>query len=153
MKSDYPINAFIFGFETGSQTRPGFASAEMVFSAYLLVFWTIILITSSGFPFILYHRVRNELFFQFQIKDSLKIHFVYGKISIKQIGKETTEGGVGERSALFEIMCSAAALPILKTIFGFDGFLPGQIEAISAVIDGDDVVVRLPTNGGSQSAS
>ena len=45
-------------------------------------------------------------------------------------------------------MCSAAALQILKSTFGFDGFLPGQIEAISAVMDGEDVVVRLPTNGG-----
>ena len=54
----------------------------------------------------------------------------------------------GERSASFETMCSAAALQILKSIFGFDGFLPGQIEAISAVMDGEDVVVRLPTNGG-----
>ena len=38
---DCPINAFIFGLETGSHTLLGFASTDMIFSAYLLVFWAI----------------------------------------------------------------------------------------------------------------
>ena len=36
----------------------------------------------------------------------------------------------------------------LSTTFGLDAFRPGQQEAISRFIDGEDVVVILPTGGG-----
>ena len=35
----------------------------------------------------------------------------------------------------------------LSTTFGLDAFRPGQQEAISRFIDGEDVVVILPTGG------
>ncbi|WP_294541116.1 RecQ family ATP-dependent DNA helicase [uncultured Rhodoblastus sp.] len=42
----------------------------------------------------------------------------------------------------------AAARTILREKFGFDDFLPGQREAIEAVLDGEDVFVVWPTGGG-----
>ena len=41
-----------------------------------------------------------------------------------------------------------AARKILREIFGFDDFLPGQSEAVAAVLDGDDVFAIWPTGGG-----
>ncbi len=41
-----------------------------------------------------------------------------------------------------------AARKILREKFGFADFLPGQGEAIEAVLDGDDVFVLWPTGGG-----
>jgi ATP-dependent DNA helicase RecQ len=42
----------------------------------------------------------------------------------------------------------ALARKILREKFGFDDFLPGQREAIEAVLDGEDVFVVWPTGGG-----
>jgi ATP-dependent DNA helicase RecQ len=42
----------------------------------------------------------------------------------------------------------APAQKILREKFGFDDFLPGQREAIEAVLDGEDVFVLWPTGGG-----
>jgi ATP-dependent DNA helicase RecQ len=41
-----------------------------------------------------------------------------------------------------------AARKILAEKFGFDDFLPGQAEAIGALLDGEDVFVLWPTGGG-----
>jgi ATP-dependent DNA helicase RecQ len=41
-----------------------------------------------------------------------------------------------------------AARKILREIFGFDDFLPGQGEAVAAVLDGEDVFALWPTGGG-----
>lgn len=37
---------------------------------------------------------------------------------------------------------------VLREVFGFDGFRPGQQRAVQAFLDGHDVTVRLPTGGG-----
>src|SRR5215204_2215116 len=37
---------------------------------------------------------------------------------------------------------------VLKEIFGFDSFRPGQEEAIRAVLDGRDTLAVMPTGGG-----
>jgi ATP-dependent DNA helicase RecQ len=42
----------------------------------------------------------------------------------------------------------AAARKILREKFGFEDFLPGQREAIAALLDGDDVFAVWPTGGG-----
>ncbi len=39
-------------------------------------------------------------------------------------------------------------LKVLKEIFGFDSFKPGQEEAIRAVLDGRDTLAVMPTGGG-----
>src|SRR5919107_2050659 len=39
-------------------------------------------------------------------------------------------------------------LNVLKEIFGFDSFRPGQEEAIRAVLDGRDTLAVMPTGGG-----
>ncbi|MEM7508536.1 MAG: DNA helicase RecQ [Pseudomonadota bacterium] len=39
-------------------------------------------------------------------------------------------------------------LPILRDVFGFDGFRPGQEEIVEAVIAGRDVLAIMPTGGG-----
>jgi ATP-dependent DNA helicase RecQ len=39
-------------------------------------------------------------------------------------------------------------LKVLKEIFGFDSFLPGQEEAIRAVLEGRDTLAVMPTGGG-----
>jgi ATP-dependent DNA helicase RecQ len=41
-----------------------------------------------------------------------------------------------------------AARKILTEKFGFDDFLPGQAEAIAALLDGEDVFALWPTGGG-----
>jgi len=40
------------------------------------------------------------------------------------------------------------ALHILQTVFGYPAFRPPQDEIISALIDGDDALVLMPTGGG-----
>ena len=37
---------------------------------------------------------------------------------------------------------------VLKTVFGYEEFRAGQLEAIQAILNGDDCVVRMPTGGG-----
>ncbi len=37
---------------------------------------------------------------------------------------------------------------VLKEIFGFDSFRPGQEEAIRAVLEGRDTLAVMPTGGG-----
>ena len=37
---------------------------------------------------------------------------------------------------------------LLKDVFGFDSFRPGQEEIIQAVIDGQNVLAIMPTGGG-----
>src|ERR687890_675039 len=39
-------------------------------------------------------------------------------------------------------------LTVLKEIFGFDSFRPGQEEVIRAVLDGRDTLAVMPTGGG-----
>jgi ATP-dependent DNA helicase RecQ len=39
-------------------------------------------------------------------------------------------------------------LRVLKEIFGFDSFRPGQEEAIRAVLEGRDTLAVMPTGGG-----
>ncbi len=41
-----------------------------------------------------------------------------------------------------------AAQDILKSVFGFDAFRPGQEEIVSAILGGEDVLAILPTGGG-----
>jgi ATP-dependent DNA helicase RecQ len=38
--------------------------------------------------------------------------------------------------------------PVLKDVFGFDGFRPGQEEIVEAVIAGENVLAIMPTGGG-----
>lgn len=42
----------------------------------------------------------------------------------------------------------AEVLRRLKTVFGFDGFRPGQAEIVQAILDGRDVLAIMPTGGG-----
>lgn len=37
---------------------------------------------------------------------------------------------------------------VIENVFGFDGFRPGQREAVSAVLEGEDVLAVMPTSGG-----
>ena len=53
----------------------------------------------SCFPFILHHRVRNELF-SFQIKRSFRIHFVYGKISMERTRTRNNKRGRYRKQSL-----------------------------------------------------
>ena len=39
-------------------------------------------------------------------------------------------------------------LDILKSIFGYDSFRPGQLTAIEALASGKDIIVVIPTGGG-----
>ena len=39
-------------------------------------------------------------------------------------------------------------LNVLKEIFGFDSFRPGQEEVIRAVLEGRDTLAVMPTGGG-----
>ena len=39
-------------------------------------------------------------------------------------------------------------LTVLKEVFGFDSFRPGQEEVIRAVLDGRDTLAVMPTGGG-----
>lgn len=41
-----------------------------------------------------------------------------------------------------------SALPLLRDIFGFDGFRPGQEEIVNAVTAGENVLAIMPTGGG-----
>ena len=40
------------------------------------------------------------------------------------------------------------AIPLLRDIFGFDGFRPGQEEIVDAVTAGENVLAIMPTGGG-----
>ncbi|GGL80241.1 DNA helicase RecQ [Wenxinia marina] len=40
------------------------------------------------------------------------------------------------------------AVPLLREVFGFDGFRPGQDEVVEAVAGGRDVLAIMPTGGG-----
>ena len=40
------------------------------------------------------------------------------------------------------------ARAVLRSVFGFDGFRPGQEEIVSAVLDGEDVLAVMPTGSG-----
>ncbi len=40
------------------------------------------------------------------------------------------------------------AQPLLRTVFGFDGFRPGQAEIVEAVAEGAPVLAIMPTGGG-----
>ena len=44
-------------------------------------------------------------------------------------------------------ICEKATL-LLKSVFGFSEFRPGQLEAIRSVVHGNDTVVRLTTSAG-----
>ena len=37
---------------------------------------------------------------------------------------------------------------LLKSVFGFDGFRPGQAEIVEAILAGRDVLAIMPTGGG-----
>jgi len=41
-----------------------------------------------------------------------------------------------------------SAAPLLRQVFGFDGFRPGQEEIVDAVASGRDVLAIMPTGGG-----
>jgi ATP-dependent DNA helicase RecQ len=41
-----------------------------------------------------------------------------------------------------------SAVPLLRDIFGFDGFRPGQAEIVDAVAQGRNVLAIMPTGGG-----
>ena len=41
-----------------------------------------------------------------------------------------------------------AAAPLLKDVFGFDAFRPGQEEIVDAVCQGENVLAIMPTGGG-----
>ncbi|WP_415129609.1 DNA helicase RecQ [Paracoccus sp. (in: a-proteobacteria)] len=41
-----------------------------------------------------------------------------------------------------------SAAPLLRQVFGFDGFRPGQQEIVEAVASGRDVLAIMPTGGG-----
>lgn len=40
------------------------------------------------------------------------------------------------------------SLDILKSVFGFDGFRPGQTEIVEAILRGEEVLAIMPTGGG-----
>ncbi|HEC71331.1 MAG TPA: ATP-dependent DNA helicase RecQ, partial [Roseobacter sp.] len=42
----------------------------------------------------------------------------------------------------------AAATKLLRDVFGFDGFRPGQQEIVEAVTNGENVLAIMPTGGG-----
>lgn len=42
----------------------------------------------------------------------------------------------------------SGAAPLLKDVFGFDGFRPGQEEIVQAVTAGENVLAIMPTGGG-----
>ena len=42
----------------------------------------------------------------------------------------------------------SGAAPLLKDVFGFDGFRPGQEEIVEAVTAGENVLAIMPTGGG-----
>ena len=42
----------------------------------------------------------------------------------------------------------SGATPLLKDVFGFDGFRPGQEEIVEAVTAGENVLAIMPTGGG-----
>ena len=42
----------------------------------------------------------------------------------------------------------SSAAPLLKDVFGFDGFRPGQEEIVAAVTAGENVLAIMPTGGG-----
>ena len=43
---------------------------------------------------------------------------------------------------------ASAALQALRSVFGFDGFRPGQAEIVEAIVAGRDVLAIMPTGGG-----
>ena len=42
----------------------------------------------------------------------------------------------------------SGAATLLKNVFGFDGFRPGQEEIVEAVTQGENVLAIMPTGGG-----
>lgn len=40
------------------------------------------------------------------------------------------------------------AVPLLRDVFGFDSFRPGQAEIVEAVAEGRDTLAIMPTGGG-----
>ena len=43
------------------------------------------------------------------------------------------------------------AATLLRDVFGFDGFRPGQQEIVEAVTEGENVLAIMPTGGGNSS--
>ena len=45
-------------------------------------------------------------------------------------------------------MTGLSAQELLRSIFGFSDFLPGQAEIVEAVLDGRDAIAIMPTGSG-----
>ena len=43
-----------------------------------------------------------------------------------------------------------SAEQVLKQVFGYDTFRAGQLEGVTAILNGQDVLILVPTGGGKQ---
>lgn len=61
-------------------------------------------------------------------------------------------GGVVPEGALASCIALRNLRPTLSTVFGFQSFLPGQLEAMLPALHGKDVFVRMATGAGKSLA-
>tara|TARA_B100001123_G_scaffold65537_2_gene72697 strand:- start:4171 stop:6303 length:2133 start_codon:yes stop_codon:yes gene_type:complete len=68
--------------------------------------------------------------------------------AVSGIGSSSKEGPVQARGLPIMLNSPDGPLTVLRDVFGYDEFRPGQLEVIEAVLAGQDCIALMPTGAG-----